>query len=199
LDPQAKGPEVCLDCRRLQRHAITWARAAGIYQGPLQRAIVGLKFAGKRSLAIPLAGLLAGTMQNGLCKDLSFDFACPVPLHPERLKERGFNQSELIARYFCERTGIILNTALLQRIRPTIPQVLLPPEHRSRNVRGAFDLSPDAKAAGARVLLIDDVYTTGSTLRECARVLRRGGGAAVCVLTIARPRPPWMPPDQPEE
>ncbi len=200
LDPLAKGPDLCSDCLPLSRFPITWARAAGIYQGPLQRAIVGMKFAGRRSLAVPLADLLVESMKNGLYSGhAAFDFACPVPLHPQRLQERGFNQSELIARYFCEKIGLYLDTTPLERTRPTLPQVLLPPEQRLKNVRGAFDLSPDADVQGKQVLLIDDLYTTGSTLKECARVLRRGGAAEVYVLTLARPRPPWMTPDRREE
>jgi len=199
LDPAAKGPDQCPDCRFVRRSPINWARSPGIYQGPLQRAILSLKFAGRRALCRPLADLLAAAVQNGLCPDDSFDFACPVPLHPRRRKERGFNQSELLARYFCEKTGLTLNSSALLRIRFTVPQVMLPPEHRRKNVHGAFSLSPGAEVKGKKVLLIDDIYTTGSTLKECAWVLRRGGAAAVSVLTLARPRPPWMTSPQPEE
>jgi predicted amidophosphoribosyltransferase len=69
---------------------------------------------------------------------------------------------------------------------------MLPPKERGRNVRGAFALAPAADVAAKRILLIDDIHTTGSTLQECARVLQKGGAAAVCVLTLARPRPAWM-------
>ncbi len=193
LDPQAQGPEECLDCRKAQRQPITWARSMGLYEGSLRRAILAFKFLGRRALALPLADMLAS---EGL--DEAFDLACPVPLHPQRQRERGFNQSELLARYFCEKTGVSLRDGLLQRIRPTIPQVVLPAEHRAKNVRGAFSVSPQANIQGARILLIDDLYTTGSTLKECARVLQKGGAAAVCVLTLARPRPSWMPPRPPE-
>ena len=194
FDPLAKGPQECADCRTLRRSPIAWARAAGIYQGSLQRAILELKFAGRRSLARPLAALLAELAQSDRCESRAFDAVCPVPLHPLRRKERGFNQSELIARFFCQQVGLTLDTGLLQRTRPTVPQVMLAPEQRRRNVRGAFALSPQAEVTGKRLLLVDDVFTTGSTLRECAKVLRRAGAAQVCVLTVARPRPAWMLP-----
>jgi len=198
LDPLAKGPDKCLECLHSLSSPITWARSAGLYEGPLRQAILAFKFLGRRALTVPLADLLVGLLKNGLHGvHAAFDLACPVPLHPQRQKERGFNQSELIARYFCQQTGIRLETGLLQRTRPTIPQVMLPPGQRARNVRGAFSLSPQASAKGARILLIDDLYTTGSTLKECARVLRKGAAAEVYVITLARPRPSWMPPRPP--
>jgi len=192
LDPSATGPQECNDCRARQKSAIAWARSAGLYDGTLQRAILNLKYTGCRALAIPLAGLLVEAVRNLEDGQDSFDAVCPVPLHPQRQKERGFNQSELLAKYLCETAGLKMDKTIIQRIRPTLPQVMLPPKERGRNVRGAFALAPAADVAAKRILLIDDIHTTGSTLQECARVLQKGGAAAVCVLTLARPKPAWM-------
>jgi competence protein ComFC len=193
LDPKAAGPALCRDCLAEKRSPIAWARAAGLYEGALRKAILALKFQGRRSLAPELAQMLVAAVQNdALAAAAPPDLVCPVPLHPSRQAERGFNQSALLAHYFCERTGNELDCNLLFRTRPTIPQVALPRPERGRNVRGAFAVSEGKEIKGAKVLLIDDIYTTGSTLEECAHVLRRGGAADVYVLTLARPRPEWM-------
>ena len=194
LDPQATGPELCYECRKTAS-PITWARAAGIYEGTLQQAILNFKFAGRRVLAKPLAELLAATYGDGLCPKESFDFVSPVPLHSERLKERGFNQSELLAEYFCQAVGKVITKDLLQRVRPTLPQVLLPRQERAKNVRGAFAANREI-VTGKSILLIDDISTTGATLKECAKILQKAGAEKVCVLTLARPRPPWQVADR---
>ena len=193
LDPMAQGPDECAECRSAKRTPISRVRSAGVYQGPLRQAILALKFGGKRALALPLAKILAELYLSGLCKSSDFDCVCPVPLDRQRQRERGFNQAQLLARYFSETVGLPLRDDLLQRVRPTLPQAMLPTEQRSKNVRGAFALTPHAEVKDARVLLVDDVYTTGSTLKECARILRQGGATEVCVITLARPRPAWMP------
>jgi ComF family protein len=191
LDPQATGPELCYDCRKTPS-PITWARAAGIYEGTLKEAILNFKFSGRRTLAQPLAGLLAETYGNGMCPKEEFNLVSPVPLHPQRQNERGFNQSESLAEYFCQATGLALIKDLLQRVRPTIPQVMLPRQERAKNVRGAFAVSGEVEVSGKDILLIDDIATTGATLKECARILHKAGAEKVCVLTVARPRPPWQ-------
>jgi ComF family protein len=153
---------------------------------------LNFKFAGRRVLAEPLAELLAETYRDGLCPEENFDLVSPVPLHPQRQKERGFNQSELLAEDFCQTTGLALAKDLLQRVRPTIPQVMLPRQERTKNVRGAFAVSDKVGVNGKDILLIDDIATTGATLKECAKILHKAGAEKVCVLTLARPRPPWM-------
>jgi ComF family protein len=188
FDPQATGPDECSDCRRDVSSPIAWSRSAGLYDGSLRKAILALKFLGRRSLAPALADLLASALPH----DATIDVVCPVPLHLHRLSERGFNQSELLAQYFCEQASLPHDPHFLYRARPTIPQVALPRQERGRNVRGAFALSDGKLAKDLHVLLIDDIHTTGSTLRECARILRKAGAAEVYVLTVARPRPAWM-------
>jgi ComF family protein len=114
-----------------------------------------------------------------------FDVVIPVPLHKQRLKERGFNQSLLLAREVARVFGLEVDYRSLKRIRPTRPQVDLKPDERKKNVKGAFDVKSPERVRGRRVLLVDDVFTTGATVSECARVLKKAG-AEVYVLTLAR-------------
>jgi ComF family protein len=113
----------------------------------------------------------------------------PVPLHKSKERQRGFNQAELIARALLKHlpsAGWQLNTMVLRRCRETISQTGLTRLQRSLNVRGAFELRLPDEITGRDILLVDDVFTTGTTVSECARVLRRGGAARVWVATVAR-------------
>jgi len=110
----------------------------------------------------------------------------PVPLHWRRLKERGFNQSVILAREVARAHSIHLDFEILKRTNYTKPQTNLSRKQRSTNVKGAFEVADRERVEGKRVVLIDDVYTTGSTVRECARVLIKNGAADVAVLTLAR-------------
>jgi len=110
----------------------------------------------------------------------------PVPLHRRRLKERGFNQSVILAREVARAHSIHLDFETLKRTIHTKPQTGLGRKQRSANVKGAFEVADRERVKGERVVLIDDVYTTGSTVRECARVLVKNGVEEVAVLTLAR-------------
>ena len=163
--------------------SIVRARAIGEYDGALREIIHALKFEGRRSLAKPLAALMrerSGNLLDGaLC-------AIPVPLHRSRRRSRGYNQAEDLAR----RIGLPVCRAL-ERLRATEAQTNLPAAERHRNVRDAFGLTRAGRAlAGATVVLIDDVCTTGATLEACARVLRQVGVGEVRALTAARVGPP---------
>jgi ComF family protein len=118
-----------------------------------------------------------------------YDLAVPVPLHLDRLRWRGFNQSLLLAQAIGHARQIPVDPFLLERIRPTVPQTQLDENERSANVRGAFAVQNTERLKEKTVLLIDDVYTSGSTVNECARMLRRAGAAAVDVFTLARAVP----------
>lgn len=116
---------------------------------------------------------------------LPADALVPVPLHPSRRKQRGFNQTEKLAEALSDATGVPVQYALL-RSRRTVPQVRLDAERRQGNVEGAFSLAAGQSVRGKRLILVDDVITTGATLGACAVALRAGGACAVSVVTVAR-------------
>lgn len=113
------------------------------------------------------------------------DLLIPVPLHPKRLRERGFNQALLLAKELSRRTQIPYQGRILKKKKPTPPQVQLNAGERERGVKGAFHLTDREGVEGKTILLIDDVYTTGATVNECSKVLIRGGARRVDVLTLA--------------
>jgi ComF family protein len=147
------------------------------FGGALATAIRRLKWAGRPELARPLASLVPRLPDH--------DLAIPVPLHPRRLREREFNQAALLALALRPRR---LDLHSLVRVRDTRPQASLAPADRRDNVRGAF-LADPRHLSGQRVLLVDDVMTTGATADACARALRDAGARAVAVLTVARAVP----------
>lgn len=164
------------------------ARAAGFYAGLLRRLIVRFKFEDRHE-ALPLFTSLMLTAGRDLLADA--DVIVPVPLHRLRLLHRRFNQSALLAKGLARRTGKPVETNLLLRVMRTRPQVGLRQGERRENVHRAFaiDLRKASRIAGQRVLLVDDVITTGATADACARALLRAGSAAVDVLAIAMVTP----------
>lgn len=175
---------LCAACRR-RRPSFTYARSAARYGDVMREAIHAFKFGRRRALAAPLGDLLAEAGVPSL-PAVAVDLLIPVPLHPRRERERGFNQSALLARRLGRRWARPVATDVLARRVATSPQTELAAEERRRNVRGAFALARPAAVAGRHVLLIDDIMTTGATAAECAACLRRGGAASVGVLTVAR-------------
>ena len=151
----------------------------GAYEGVLRELIHLLKYARVKTLADPLGGLLAASLPP----DERFDAITAVPLHWRRRWQRGFNQSDLLARSLASRRGIPV-TSFLKRVRSTATQAGLSNTARRRNVAAAFRAR--RKAEGKRILLIDDVMTTGSTAASCALALKRAGAARVALLTVAR-------------
>jgi competence protein ComFC len=155
-------------------------RSVGPYSGWLRRAIIDFKYHGEWARAKPLGEWLAG-----VAADLPGDTLVPVPLHPSRLRQRGFNQSLLLA----ERAAVPMSAPVLDalaRLRRTQAQAQLPAAQRAANVRGAFALKPGTHIEGKSVILVDDVMTTGATLTSCASALLEGGASAVMVATLAR-------------
>jgi ComF family protein len=114
------------------------------------------------------------------------DAIIPVPLHPKRKKKRGFNQAQVIAKELARIKGIELKDQMLLKIKNVPPQTSLRVEERAKNVSGAFGVAEGGKIKGKVVLLVDDVYTTGSTIRECSSVLRKAGVKEVKALTVAQ-------------
>jgi ComF family protein len=154
----------------------------GSYEGALRELIHLYKYGRVQTLAKPLGALLAAALP----REERFDAVTPVPLHWRRQWQRGFNQSELLARTMAARCGIPVVPAL-RRVRATLTQAGLSNTRRRQNVDTAFECRRGARAlAGKRILLIDDVLTTGSTAAACARVLKRAGAAKVALLTVAR-------------
>ncbi|MBU2054084.1 MAG: ComF family protein [Proteobacteria bacterium] len=175
---------LCGDCLVTQRpYAI--ARAVGYYEETLLTAIHLFKYRGRMGIGEVLGRIMADFA--GVIWDMKvFSLLLPVPLHRKRLQERGFNQAVILARSLSKRFSIPLDFMTLRREVPTAPQVGLGLEERWANVRGAFAVRKPEKIAGRRVLLVDDVFTTGSTLSECAAVLMQAEAEAVAVLTLAR-------------
>ena len=161
------------------------ARAAVVFGGPVQELIHRFKYGHKIHLSRPL-GLMTAQRLGDLASASGADLVIPVPLHKKRLRWRGYNQAQLIAAVLARRWRLPLMRANLRRIRWTEPQVNLDAAERERNVRGAFAVSDRETIAGKRVILVDDVFTTGSTVAECARTLKKGGAEAVHIVTVAR-------------
>lgn len=155
------------------------AVAAFRYNFPVDRIVHALKYGHQLAVADWCAHQLIA-----LLKDHAFNRLVPLPLHPERLRERGFNQSGEIARAVGARLGIPVDIESLLRTRATAPQADLPHKERRRNVRGAFECRSDL--TGQHLLLIDDVMTTAATANECARILKVHGAASVTVAVVAR-------------
>ena len=152
---------------------------------PLRRVVQKFKYGRKVSLGKPLGRLLALGCRDFLSTG-DFALIVPVPLHPKRLRWRGFNQSVLLARQISRALGVPMDPFVLIRIKETPPQTQLSEAERRRNVRGVFALDPARSVEGKSILLVDDVYTSGATVNECSRTLKRGGAEEVTVLTLAR-------------
>lgn len=161
------------------------ARAAAEFDGPVQDLIHRLKYGKKVHLSRPVGRLTAHYLQPPAA-DKEIDFLVPVPLHPKRLRERGFNQALLLAGVLSKFWEIPVSRCNLQRIRWTEPQTRLSMEDRVRNVRGAFAVHQPQLFRDRKMILVDDVYTTGSTVIECARALKRAGAGEILVVTVAR-------------
>jgi ComF family protein len=188
-----QGPDhLCGDCRT-RPGAFERARAAGRYEGALKSLILNFKFQGQVGLAAPLGRLLLDTFEHHWSVD-AVDLILPVPLHPRRMRRRGYNQSYLLLRgwmrWYAEAhhspLPCLIERDLLRRVRPTPAQTGLNRSERERNLSNAFALARPLLPPGPTVLLVDDVLTTGATVNACARVLKAGGAARVEVLTLAR-------------
>jgi ComF family protein len=167
---------------RVRLKALARLRSAVAYEGPIELAIRRFKYEGWRRLAAPLALLLAERL---VVEGLAGSWTLAVPLHPDRLRQRGFNQSELLARELRGRLALAKPPGALVRIRATPPQVGHDRLWRKENVRGAF-IWKGANLGGKPVLVVDDVATTGATLEACAVALRESGSGPVIGVSVAR-------------
>ena len=161
------------------------ARAPFVYDGPVKNMIHHFKYERKLALRRPLALLVADRLAT-FAAETAPDVIISVPLHPKRLRYRGYNQAVLLGETIARQWRVPLSRGNLRRIRWTEPQIELPAAERLRNVRGAFALAEPSLIEGKKVLLVDDVYTTGATVMECSRTLTGAGASAVFVVTVAR-------------
>ncbi|MDD5073249.1 MAG: ComF family protein [Candidatus Omnitrophica bacterium] len=154
------------------------------YEDIVKRCICLFKYEGKTRLS----KVLGSVMVEYAARNLNFgsvDMIVPVPLHPVKLRERQFNQSELIAEHLAKKFNKKIEKDWLKRIRYTAPQAGLSREQRLRNIKGAFLVKRDAGFAGKSILLVDDVMTTGATLHECAKTIKSAGAKKVLAYTLA--------------
>ena len=181
--PLGGGGRFCFSCRG-KTFFCERIRSALRYEPVLQSCLYRFKYEGKAKLAGPLGEWMAERFPH-FPELRSATLLVPVPLHPHRLRERGFNQAELLAQVLSKKLGIPTRT-ILRRIRPTHPQWNLDRKKRLTNVSDAFEPAQPEKLQGESVLLIDDVATTGSTLEACAGALRRAKAGKVWAWTLAR-------------
>ena len=174
----------CANCHDRDLH---FEAAISVYRsrGVVRKVMHDFKYGGQVHLRHVLGRWLAETLQDSRLQGRQFDYIAPVPLHPARERERTFNQAHLLARLLGRASGWPVRP-LLQRIRYTTTQTRFDRQERMENLAGAFRLRPGADVQDCRVLLIDDVLTTGSTLSECALVLRQAGALSVHAATAAR-------------
>jgi competence protein ComFC len=185
FDPEfPKELSYCLDCQE-HRFDFQLARSVGFYEGTLARAILLLK----HEEIEPLGKWFAERLSEVVRKEgerMSADAIVPIPLHRQRSRERGFNQVDLFGRPLAKRLKLPYHPVLLTRKRPRPEKHLLRSEERWDAVRGAFAIRKGGRVDNLRILLLDDVMTTGATLDACSRALREAGAKSVLGLTIAR-------------
>jgi ComF family protein len=174
-------------CANCEHRTIHFDSAVAAYRsrGLVRQVLHQFKYGGQRHLRYPIAAWLGESLSDPRLRGRRFDAVIPVPLHPARERERGFNQASLLAELFSAAASLTLQPAL-ERIRYTTTQTAYDRSERMENLRGAFRLRKNKDVRGLCVLLIDDVLTTGSTLSECARVLRAAGAVSVHAATAAR-------------
>lgn len=193
--PTTAYDPLCVPCSGGAEPSFDWSLAMGQYAGTLREAIHHLKYNGKTALAEPLGTRLARSLDaspSPLLIDPSsgeprrIDLVIPIPLHAARLRQRGFNQAELIAGYVAKERNWQLDATNLRRVKRTRSQTALRIAERAANIRGAFAVRDPSRLTGRSVLLVDDVVTTTATTTEAARVLRDAGATRICVAALAR-------------
>lgn len=160
-------------------------RSATILDGPVQELIHRFKYGGRVHLGHPL-GLLTAARLEGFLTQVAPDCIVPAPLHRKRVRQRGYNQSQLIGEVLGRTLKVPQEVGNLRRLRWTEPQTGLDASDRVSNVKGAFAVRDPKRLKGKRVLLVDDVLTTGSTVRACVDALREADVAAIAAVTVAR-------------
>lgn len=177
------GASICSDCQK-NPPGFDIARAVGPYEEPYRIATKVLKFMGRKYLSHRMGEMMAKRVRQEP-RYKTIDLIVPVPISRSSLKQRGFNQAELLARQIGKDLGIPEDPQVICRVKDTPSQTELSREERERNLISAFKVPDKHKVKGKNILLVDDVYTTGSTSRECTNVLLDAGAARVCIITWA--------------
>lgn len=181
-----KETGICMDCQEFPHEfdrGIT-CTAYGLYE---RKIITDFKKRGKSWLARPLAEILH---DRTVIENPDTDVIIPVPVHRKRLKQRGYNQAELLGRFLSEKTGWPMKKNVLVRTRSTAPMKQLDRWQRRENLRDAFAVTGGEEIRGKNLLLVDDIYTTGATADVCAALLKENGAEKVCLLTFSAGRTP---------
>lgn len=174
--------ELCFDCREYER-SFTTARAVGVYEKGLKDYIKLFKYQKQRQLAEPLAELMAIYVER-FYQLSEIDYITYIPVHQSRLRERGFNQAYLLAKRIADSLHLGI-AKLLKRKRATVKQSKLGNLARRKNLRGEFKLLNQAKIINSKLLVVDDIYTTGTTVNEASNILLSAGAAQVKIITLA--------------
>ena len=178
-------PHLCSCCLK-SPPPFSCHRSCGRYQGKLKDIILLYKYRKFRVLARDLTRFASQALGKDDELWSGIEAVAPVPLHPKKHKHRGFNQSKIIARELAKQKGVEFLEKVLVKIKNTPSQTSLVAEEREKNLRGTFRIAKREKIEGKTVLLVDDVYTTGSTIRECSAELVKGGAKEVRALTLAQ-------------
>ena len=188
--PVSYPDQLCFECHGLLERCENDAEGSNfslyVYSDTIQHAIHRFKYGLRPAYGKYLGMLMADHAPQVLPRWLTVDIVVPVPLHDTKQRERGFNQAEILASAICERLGLTLDTQLLSRVRNTDHQAKLSADERRCNMRNAFAVQSAEAAANKTVLVIDDIYTTGSTVSECAAVLLSAGASRVFSYALSK-------------
>lgn len=176
-----ESQEFCEDCMA-HRHAFEYGVALMNYDEAARTSMVQIKYHNKREY-LDFYGAAIVARYGQTIRRMKIDVIVPIPVHPSRKRKRGFNQAEVLARVIGEQLGIPVCPELLERTKKTLPQKELSPSERLKNLSGAFAAKPVPKDV-RQVLLVDDIYTTGSTMEACSRVLKASGAETIYFVVI---------------
>jgi ComF family protein len=184
IDRPSAAKNVCSHCLKANFN-FDRAFSPCVYTGAIKKLIHEFKYSGKDYLGKPLGKLMNEFIRDYRLPVEYIDFVIPVPLHKSRMREREFNQAQLLGEQVCVEFGLKMLTGAMKRSRPTRTQTELSFEERRRNVENSFTVNDPEKVRGANILLVDDVLTTGSTSSEAAGALKAAGAGVIFVLTLA--------------
>ena len=176
---------LCLECKR-KKYSFEFSRSIGIYNKVLKKCIHLFKYYGEKKLAIPLGKLMVDYLLKNVEFTEKIELIIPVPLHNNDLKKRGFNQSVLLGKAIGDYFSVPVREKVLIKKKLTPFQVNLSKKERERNILSAFSVEKPEEIEGKNILILDDVFTTGSTVEECAKELMKARANNIIVLTLAR-------------